>query len=95
MRDDSTIAGVSAFEGYPYQFVRVDLRPDLGVCAVLNYSKEGGVLLLPDVTPVDVDAYEIIGEPKPFWIDAGLVYGVTWLSKHHRDDWAEAMEKFR
>lgn len=78
-----------------FSFVRVDLRPDLGVCAVLASSEEGGVLLMPNVTPVDVDAYEVIGEPKPLWIDAGLIYGVHWRSKQFREDWEATMEKYR
>lgn len=81
MSADYTISGVKAFEGYPFPFVRVEMRPDLGICAVMAYSKEGGVLLMPNVTPVDADAYELKNdrmEPAPFWIDAGLVYGVSW-----------------
>lgn len=81
MSSDCSISGVKAFEDYPFPFVRVDMRPDLGTCAVMANSKEGGVLLMPNVTPVDVDAYELKNdrmEPAPFWIDGGLVYGVSW-----------------
>lgn len=79
MTADFTVSSpYRGFDGYPFPFVRVETRPDLGVCAVQGFSTEGGVLVIPNVTPVDVDAYEFKGEPDPFWIDAGLVYGVSW-----------------
>jgi hypothetical protein len=77
MRPDR-ISSAPPSKRFPFQFVRVEEAPNLGICAVLASSQEGGVLLIADVTPVDVDAYELSGEPEPFWIDAGFVYGVSW-----------------
>lgn len=94
MTSDYTVAGVSAFQGYPFVFVRVHKGDKFGVCAVQAYQ-DGRVLIAPNVIPAEADAYEIIGEPKPFWIEKDQVYGVTWLSKQFRDDWAKAMEKYR
>lgn len=74
----SYVSTLTPAKGFPFQFVRVEETPNLGICAVLASSREGGVLLMADVTPVDVDAYELSGEPEPFWIDAGFVYGVSW-----------------
>lgn len=80
MNTDYTIAGVSAFQGYPFLFIRVYDREDLDVCAVQAYHP-GRVLIVPNVTPVDADAYEVKGQNKPFWIDKNRVYGVTWASR--------------
>lgn len=67
-----------SFDGYPFPYVRVDMRPELGVCAVVGYSGDGAVQVIPNVTPRDTDTYETSGTNEAFWIDAGLVYGISW-----------------
>lgn len=80
MGADFTVSAPNmSFDGYPFPFVRVHNQPQLGICAVLGYSKEGGALIYPDVIPVDADSYEVhpTGQ-EPFYVDVKQVYGVSW-----------------
>lgn len=95
MNADYTISDPRfGFDGYPFLFVSVHDNDDLGMCAVQGYQDKR-VLLTPNVTPVDVDAYETTGYAAPFWIEVDKVYGVSWRSMQFRDDWKNAMEKCR
>lgn len=69
------------FDGYPFLFVRVHDRPELGTCAVQGYNTDLGVFLIPNVTPVDVDAYEAERHVLGVWKQVHEVYGVSWTDE--------------
>lgn len=79
MSADYTISGVKAFEGYPFPFVRVYDLPELGICAVTGFDTELGVFLIPNVTPTDIDSYEVEKNVFGVWKSSNEVYGVSWM----------------
>lgn len=64
------------FTGYPFLFIRVKDRPELGICAVQGYHSNR-LLIAPNVKPIHVDAYEIVATDTPLWIGAENVYGAA------------------